>query len=279
MFKSLLLFSIIVTFSVFVISDAYGVDKAEFQPPITAMVDKTVYRFNDTITIFGNVQNHTADNHPVFIRVFNPKGELYRYDSTKVNDDSTFIYKMQIIKNISGEYKIQAFYNDSWALTRFMFISEPYDLIIHNINYPIDYIISLDGELNQITANTSENSITANITSKASGQFTITLPRSVIDSRKNNLDTDFVIMINSATCTKCPLIANVTEIDTNALTRTLKIDYPYGESLGPGNILNIKIIGSHIIPEFPAGSLVVMLISCFGIIFISSKFYRRHNIP
>lgn len=278
MFKSLFLFSIIVTFSVFVISDAYGIEKAEFQPPITVMIDNTVYRFNDTITISGNIQDRTTDNHPVFIRVFNPKGEMYRYDSTKVNDDGTFIYKMQIIKNISGEYRIQAFYNDSWALTRFMFISEPYNLIIHNISYPIDYIISLDGALNQITANTSENSITANITSKASGQFTIILPRNIMDSRKNNLDTNFVTMINSATCTKCPLIANTTEIDTNDLTRTLKIDYPYGESLGPGNTLNIKIIGTNIIPEFPTGSLIVMLISCSGIIFISS-IYSHHNIP
>ncbi|RNJ72243.1 MAG: PEFG-CTERM sorting domain-containing protein, partial [Thaumarchaeota archaeon S13] len=98
------------------------------------------------------------------------------------------------------------------------------------------------------------------INAEEDGMITLTIPRSILDSRTEGQEGDdvpFSVLVNDE-------IADATE-DSTPTTRTLVIEF----SAGDGQV--IEVIGSFIIPEFGAVAVVVLAAAIVAIVAIGSR--------
>jgi len=103
------------------------------------------------------------------------------------------------------------------------------------------------------------------------GHLNLQLSRKILDSIQVGADTRFVVSSESVNAAnKEPL--DYVETQTNAETRTLKINFPMDSSI-------IEITGTSIIPEFPLPSmaLVISLGLLLGFYTIKSKNLLLHK--
>lgn len=73
-------------------------------------------------------------------------------------------------------------------------------------------------------------------------ELTILLPRGLIDSKEDNEDADFLIIVDG-------FDVEYEEIQTTAAARTLRFSLP-------SDAIEIEIFGSQVIPEFPFGAMI-----------------------
>jgi hypothetical protein len=73
-------------------------------------------------------------------------------------------------------------------------------------------------------------------------ELTILLPRELIDSKEDNADADFLIIVDG-------FDVEYEEIQTTATARTLRFNLP-------SDAIEIEIFGSQVIPEFPFGVMI-----------------------
>ena len=91
------------------------------------------------------------------------------------------------------------------------------------------------------------------------GLLEITLPRELIDSRSNDIDTEFVVMIDGEE-------AEYEEIVSNEFERSIRVSIPE-------NSKELKIIGTQVVPEFAILALITLVVTVSLAIAIS-----RHRI-
>ncbi len=213
---------------------------------VTVKTDKQVYYEGETIIISGKVMEVQV-GMPVLIQVYDPTEALYRSVQVNVSTDGSYGYALRIEDShgFSGEYSVKATYELNYpsnsAEVSFLYLI-PYNLTIGDKTYPINYTIS-DGKLDKITANIEEKSLSVMVNATGPGDLTITLPRSVIDAVQNNLDAAFTVFIDHR-----HEQFDFHEIQTNANARTLVIFLTFVEK---PSMLDIKIVGTKIVPEFP----------------------------
>lgn len=84
---------------------------------MTVSLDKKSYKMGDTITVTGKAP--TKDS--IFIKVFNPNGDLYRVDAIVPNSDGSYSYKLKVGGKlaINGEFKVTVAYLSSSADAKF----------------------------------------------------------------------------------------------------------------------------------------------------------------
>lgn len=88
------------------------------------------------------------------------------------------------------------------------------------------------------------------------GNFTIQLPRTVIDAKNGTNDEQYSVLVNN-------LSADYNETKTST-DRTIAVQFSKGTK-------QIEIIGTWIVPEFGGLSYVVLIIAIFSTIFLSAK--------
>ncbi|NMJ87120.1 MAG: hypothetical protein EX285_04695 [Thaumarchaeota archaeon] len=93
------------------------------------------------------------------------------------------------------------------------------------------------------------------------GELNIVLPRKLIDSKINNNDDEFIVLINGEE-------RDYKEQDTTSTERKLTIMVPAG-------VEEIEIVGTQVIPEFPIAVIVIMT----GTIATVTMVSRFKNIP
>ncbi len=240
---------------------AFALDEITTGPPppapLTVNTDKVVYVANETITISGKVEiTGTEKPKLVQIQIFNPKDVMITSNQVPIAQDGTYNLKVDGDFRITGEYRIVVFLPNGYNTNRsFMFIAGPYTLIVHGEAYPIKYRIT-SGTLDKIEAVIEEKSLTLQITNTtASGQFTIELPRNVINAVKDSTDSDFIVFIDGKQ-------ADFKELRSTESTRTLAINFTYDGATNPYGILDIKIVGTKLVPEFPI--TLIMTITTVG---------------
>lgn len=116
------------------------------------------------------------------------------------------------------------------------------------------------GSVQSITVDPDFKSIVLQL-DDASGDFLITLPRSLIDSKNDGVDNDFIVTIDNNEV--MPV-----EIKTTDTQREIKI-------VIPPNSRSVEIVGTSIVPEFPL-ALLVLAASIMAILLTTKTRFGPH---
>jgi hypothetical protein len=129
---------------------------------------------------------------------------------------------------------------------------------VNGTNFTLNYTITgNDNKITKINLDTAGKGLIIFMNAHSNGNFTITLPRELIDARINGTDTIFTYHEVGGDIT-----AFVTDKKNTSIDRTITIYF------GAGNEM-IDLEGSHVIPEFPF-TIPILLASFVSVI----VFYR-----
>jgi predicted secreted protein with PEFG-CTERM motif len=238
----------------------------EIQEPITVNIDKSTYLENETVEITGQVKA-VYTGMPVTIIVKSPLGNLVAVDQITIDENkkfSTIITIGGMIKT-NGSYTISAMYSQDTVTTSFEVLGYSPDVIEDSIQIegsfnPITYEIT-GGKLVDIKPNVQGLSLIVTVDAFDNGSVTLHIPKTVLDSVKDEKDHELLILIDGE---QTSFEETITSID-----RTITISFPEGTS-------QIEIIGTFVIPEFGTIAAMILAVAIISIIAVSSK--SRLNI-
>lgn len=242
---------------------------SDLKQPVVINVDKDTYTDNEILKINGEVRNFYSEA-PLIIKVVAPNDNLVYLDQIKVDINKKFNTEIKLggnLMKVPGEYDVIAHYSygdkNTAGMTSFLFnvvVEEPVEDrpipksgSIDIEGFTINYNISNDGELINVTPNQFANSLMLDINTDKSGSIVISIPRGVLNAiNANGDDTRFIILDGDKSLA-------FEEVDSNASTRTISIEYS-------ANTNQIEIIGTYAIPEFGAVVFMVMAVAIVAII-------------
>lgn len=239
---------------------------------ITVATDKTVYSDGDQMTISGTVS--TQLNVPISIVVRDPSGNIVLLGQTSPNQDGAYSTVVTAGGNLwtdIGSYEVDVTYGskDNTAKTTFEFTGfmPTIPVVVQGQSYNVTYAIT-NGKVLTILPDITTKSLAIRIQPSGIGTITITIPRSLMDSKNSNQDKPFVVQDDGMSTT-----FNETRTDPNS--RTLAI--PFGSSNTQITIIGTTIgatTSTHAVPEFGP---VVMI--AFTVAMMSAIFYFRARSP
>lgn len=125
---------------------------------------------------------------------------------------------------------------------------------VNGTNFTLNYTITgNDNKIAKINLDTAGEELVIFMNAHSDGNFTITLPRELIDAKINGTDTVFAYHEAGGDISAVTMDKKKTSID-----RTITIIF------GAGNRV-IDLVGSHVVPEFPF-SIPVLLIGIISLI-------------
>jgi PGF-pre-PGF domain-containing protein/predicted secreted protein with PEFG-CTERM motif len=129
-------------------------------------------------------------------------------------------------------------------------------ITVDDTDLSVSYSIE-GGKLVRVFGDGKGKSLVMPIQATQDGLLTLILPRSVVDAKKGDMDVPFIVLQDGK------------EMDyyeqTNSTHRTLTIHFTKGTE-------EIEIIGTHVIPEFPLGVLIILaVLITLAAIFSKSK--------
>ncbi len=144
----------------------------------------------------------------------------------------------------------------------------PFDLTVEDQTFPIEYMITGGGSVENMTIQSENQTLEVTISSEESnGTLSLRLPREVIDSQTDEgSDADFAAFIDNAEFTE------PSEMEAGNDTRTLLIGFPEGAE-------SVEIIGTSVIPEFSTIAIVVLAVAIVGIIVATTRHGRFNFNP
>ena len=128
-------------------------------------------------------------------------------------------------------------------------------ITVQGTDFELTYGIS-GGVINQVFPDTETHSLIVQIDSISNGTLAIKLPREVIDAKFGEEDDNFFVVIDG-------LEVDFDETKTGN-ERTVTIDFPQGTE-------EIEIIGTSVVPEFGAITILILIVSIFSAIFVSKS--------
>lgn len=231
---------------------------------ISVTTDKTVYSDGDQMTISGTVS--TQLNVPVSIVIKDPSGNLVLLGQVSPNPNGTYSTTVTAggpLWTAVGSYGVYVTYGStsSTAKTTFEFTGflPTIPVQVQGQNYNVTYAIT-NGKVLTVLPNTSTKSLSIRIQPSGSGILTVTIPRSLMDSKNGIQDKPFVVQDDGISAT-----FNETRTDSNS--RTLSISF--GSNNAQITIIG-TIMGTSTVPEF--GSVVTMT---FTVAMLSALLYFR----
>ncbi|MCA9827523.1 MAG: SIR2 family protein [Nitrosopumilus sp.] len=207
---------------------------------IKLFTNKTTYDENTPIIITGNV-NPRLPNVPVSLRIVNSKNQAVAI--FQVDVDTSWDFKAEHtpegpLWNHSENYTILATCGNAknQQSVKITFIKKNVSKLLSNIiqlddeSYDLSYLIN-GGDLKNILPDHDSNSLIFKISAISRGELFVTLPRSLIDSKRNSQDEEFIVLADG----------DETLIDERRFDdhRTLSIEFPE-------NTTEIEIIGSQL---------------------------------
>ncbi|MGI0088061.1 MAG: PEFG-CTERM sorting domain-containing protein [Nitrosotalea sp.] len=223
---------------------------------ITVTTDKSTYSDGDQMTISGTVS--AQGNIPISIVIRDPSQNIVLLGQVSPSSDNTYstiVTAGGSLWTASGTYEVDVTYGskDNTAKTTFLFTGfmPVIPITIQGQTYNATYQIT-NGKVLGVIPNTDTKSLAIRIQPSGSGTISITLPRSLIDSKNNGQDSQFVVQDDGVSTT-----FNETRTDSNSRT----LDIPFGT-----NNAQIIIIGTQIVPEFGTITMLVLAIAMASII-------------
>lgn len=253
---------------------------AQLPEPITLTADKDEpYAAGETVTVTGEVRSPGQSSIPITVQVMAPNNNRVFVDQVSLGEGGQFEFMFtaggpQWME--AGTYTINVTYgpipaNAVKASATIEFTGgapappvepepepepiSPVDPVLAGIEFDI-----VGGEVVSIAPGVDAPSILVTINAEEDGMLTLTIPRSILDSKTEGQEGDdvpFSVLVNDE-------IADAVE-DSTPTTRTLVIDFLAGD----GQV--IQIIGSFIIPEFGAVAVVVLAAAIVAIVAIGSR--------
>ncbi len=236
---------------------------------IVLTTDKASYGDGDTILVTGEVRD-LLSGYQISLQVFEPKfGNRVSLAQIEVDSDKKFSAEITAGGNLfsaEGTYTIFVQYGGPARTAEITFEfggpgsgSTPGPsgprIEIGNTGTMIGYSIT-GGSVISIVEDFASHSLVITISTTSDGELTITLPRSVIDSKDGDTDSDFFVIIDGE---EREFEESITSND-----RTLTIPFFDGDE-------QIEIIGTFVIPEFGTIAVLILTIAIISIIAVSSK--------
>ena len=107
-------------------------------------------------------------------------------------------------------------------------------------------------------------SLKINIKTNSDGNLDIKLPRDSIDSRTSGgQDINFIVLMYDGK-SEIPIQTDYKEIEVDDTFRSINIPIKNGDE-------KIKIIGTHVVPEFGTIAMIVLAVAIVSIIAVSAK--------
>lgn len=220
--------------------------------PVTINTDKQTYTFGETITVTGTVNReliHTQD--PLLIQFRNSSyAIIHGPDKLDENKNGSYIYHLNLEKSFgtTGKYSIEITHGNNTldTITGFMFIAGPYDMMVGDKTYHINYKIT-SGQINKINTDTKSKSLDLYLNN--TGLVTIMLPRNLIDAVYKNHDTNFTVLIGVHNQPdEYKKLGDFKEIQTNNEYRILIINIPY-DVTNPSGLWDVEIVGTKLLSD------------------------------
>lgn len=227
--------------------------------PITVVTDKSAYSDGDKIMISGIIKDQL--NIPISLVIKDPSENVVLIGQVTPDSDNTYSAQVTAggrLWTAAGTYEIDVTYGskDRTAKTTFEFTGyHVYPIEIQGINYNATYVIT-NGSVVSITPNTDSKSLVVTIDSMGNGTIVITLPRTLIDAKTNNQDSQFMVQEDGTVITS--------EESKSDTSRTLTISFS-------SNTKQIEIIGTQIVPEFGPLALVILTMSLTLLLFYTKR--------
>lgn len=226
--------------------------------PITVAVNQPTYSDGDQMIISGTVNAQL--NVPISIVVRDPSNNIVLLGQVSPSNDNTYSTTITAGGNLwtaVGTYEVYVTYGskDNTAKTTFQFIGSALTtpITIQGQVYNATYKI-VNGKVLGIVPTASTKSLTIRIQPSGNGTISITLPRSLIDAKDNGGQDSHYVVENDG------VLTTFNETRTDTISRTLTI--PFGSEN-----TQITIIGTQIVPEFNAISILIFAIAMMVVLF------------
>jgi len=237
--------------------------------PLTVSTDKAVYDHNSIVVVSGHVAN-PYPGQQITLRVSDPSGAIVQISQIMLDNNGDFGTKLTTASPLwarSGVYTIFAQYgNQQGTSAKVQFTipgggtksCDPSQLAatLNDELYCIPYSIN-GGTVLSGTLSVASKTLTVNIQAANDGQITLSIPRSVLDSKNGINDQSFIVLVDGE---QKDISTEVTTSDT----RTITIPFGVGAE-------KIEIIGTQIVPEFGPIAALVLAIAIISIIAVSAK--------
>lgn len=262
----------------------YGQMMGDISQPIAVSVDKPTYNEGDTIMISGTVAR--SGDGDVVIRIIGPDDSqnIVGAEQVTVNRDGTFEAEIGAggTMNKDGTYTVKAQYGSVMkveATTTFEFLAgvvtdgdgDPPEgtpvqpgisviigddtITIEGSDNAIAYEIT-GGKILSVVPDVESNSLVITIESTDDGVLTMTIPRTILEAKDGDEDSDLFILIDGE--------EREFDVETTETSRTVTIEFEYGAEM-------IEIIGTWVVPEFGVIAVMVLAVAIVATIVISSR--------
>jgi hypothetical protein len=259
----MMIFSINIGLSYGQVYGVAGLTQGPSALPMTVTTDKQYYSDGDKITVSGTVED-SLPGTAITIKIRSSNNNIVFIGQTPLSDGGVFSTTFTTGGNLwqdAGKYEIVAKIGNKDAVTTFQFGGYvPFGIIqVEGTDLSISYKI-VGGQLLNIHPNIQNKSLVLSVKAVSNGTLTISLPRSVIDSKTDGEDAQFVVIINGITVSHAE--------QPGSLERTLTIPFS-------NETKEVTIVGTKVIPEF--GSIVglVFAVTILSVILIFTKFGSR----
>ena len=252
----------------------------DISQPIAVSVDKPTYNEGDTIMISGAVAR--AGDGDVAIQVIGPDDFQNRVGAAQVTPDRDGTFEAEIKAggnmNKDGTYTVKAHYGSVMkveATATFEFIAAEREppvevpteqpgvsanigddtITIEDVDDVISYEIT-GGKILSLVPDVESNSLVITIESTDDGVLTMTIPRTILESKEGDEDSDLFILIDGE--------EREFDVDVTETSRTVTIEFEYGAEM-------IEIIGTWVVPEFGVIAVMILAVAIVATIVISSR--------
>jgi predicted secreted protein with PEFG-CTERM motif len=242
---------------------------------LVVWTEDTIYDHNSSIILEGYLRPQFSFN-PVTIIVTNPIGNIVTIEQITPDSDGNFSLTINTAGNLwssDGNYIIKAqngpervFKTDVEIIS--FDLGTKYECNLTEISvfadnggvYCVQYHAT--GETTGVEGiiDTETKTLTLNLRGKGIESITIELPRYLLDSQTNSLtDSDFVVLLNG-------IPIEYEEGDSTSDYRMLTISYP------PDRQGQIEIIGTSVVSEFGAITILILAVIITGTLVFSKKY-------
>ena len=235
--------------------------------------DKIAYVEGDIITISGKI-NQVIMGLEVSLQVFSEKNQI-GISQVKVSQDGKYTDTITaggpLWKN-EGEILIRATYGETSIekIVEFFKITSGQYASIYEVKIPnsgtFDVFYTMKGgEVTNMELSQEDLSLVINIKNKSDGVLDLKLLRDNIDSLTNTeQDIDFIVLIYEKDNSVIPIQTEYKKIDKNDSYREISIPIKKDD-------VKVKIVGTHVVPEFGAIAMIVLAVAIVSIIAVSAK--------
>ena len=240
---------------------------------IRLTTDNSAYVDGDVITIYGKINNVIAGLE-VSLQVFFEKNQI-GISQVKISQDGEFTDTITAggpLWKSEGQIMIKATYGDSSMEKNIEFFKDTsgeysaiYEVKIPNAGTFDVYYTMKGGQITSMELDEKNLSLIINISTNSDGVLDIKLLRDNIDSLSNDKqDIDFIVLVYEKENSTIPIQTSYKKIQEDDSYRSLSIPIKNGDVM-------VKIVGTHVVPEFGTIAMIVLAVAIVSIIAVSAK--------